>query len=496
MSTGLNVGRIVRIVINLAARAVGRRGFGVLLVLGDSDVIDANTRIELFTTIEEVAGRFGTSAKEYLAAVRFFAQAPRAVTLAIGRWLRTATAGFVKGSVLTSVQQTLATWTAIEDGSFTITIDGDEIDVGELDFSGELNLNGVAEVIATALGAAGTCTWDGERFRITSATTGVDSEVSYASATDPAAGTDIATMLRLTAATATAVVAGAAAETALAATSTLASKSGQWYGLMFGAATMPSNDALVDVADYIEGTGGAIARIFGVVETDTRVLDAEYTTDLASRFKAKALSRTLTQYSQDAFAIASFLSRAFSVDFTANKSVLTMKFKREPGVIPEDITETEAQTLAAKNCNVYVKYNNDTAILQEGVMADGTFFDRRHGFDWLGDALQNALYNALYQAKRKIPQTNSGMNELRAVAADVMRQAVNNGLLAPGVWNGEPIGILDTGDPLPLGFYIFVPPIELQDISDRGQRIAPTMQIAANEAGAVHFAGIIVDVNR
>lgn len=491
MTQGLNVGRLVSVTVNLAPLAAARRGFGTLLIAGDSNVIDGSERLRTYTDIEAIAEEFGTSAPEYEAAALYFGQSPRPQQCMIGRWIRTATSALIKGGILTTAQQAMSNWTVVTAGSFKITIDGTEETLTGLDFSGETNLNGVASVINADL-SGGTIAWDGSRFTVTSATTGATSEIGYASAAG--SGTDISAQLKLTSATALAPVPGYDAETPVEAVAVFANQSGMWYGLSFAASTMPTDDQLVDVGEFIEAA--SITRIFGVTETDTRVLDATYTTDLASRFEALGYKRTCVQYSPNEFAVCSLMGRAFSVNFSANRSTITLMYKQEPGVVAENLTETQAQTLKAKRCNVFVNYSNDTAIIQYGVMSGQAYFDEIHGLDWFADALQTAEYNLLYQSKTKIPQTDAGQNQLVSVAAGVCQEAINNGLIGPGQWNADGFGQLSRGDYLDEGFYIYTPPMASQDQSIREQRIAPPIQIALKLAGAIQEIDCIVDVNR
>lgn len=491
MTQGLNVGRLVRVAVNLAPLAAARRGFGTLLIAGDSNVINGVDRFRTYTDLESVAGDFGTSAPEYLAAALYFGQSPRPNQLMIGRWLRTATAGLIQGGILTTAEQAMANWTAITAGSFKIDIDGVTKTLSALDFSAETNLNGVAGVINAAL-TGGTIAWDGSRFTVTSSTTGLTSEVGYASATG--SGTDISAQLKLTSSTALVPVPGFAAETPVECVTELANMSGMWYGLSFAASTMPTDDQIVDVAAFIEGA--SISRLFGVTETDTRVLDNAWTTDLASRLKALSYKRSCVQFSANPYAVCSLFGRAFSVNFSANRSTITLMYKQEPGIVAENLTETQAQTLKAKRCNVFVQYQNDTAIVQYGVMSGQAYFDEMHGLDWFSDALQTAEYNLLYQSKTKIPQTDAGQNQLVNVAAGVCQEAINNGLIAPGQWNADGFGQLSRGDFLEEGFYIYTQPMAAQDQSIREQRIAPPIQIALKLAGAIHEIDCIVDVNR
>jgi len=491
MAQGLNIGRLVRATVNLAPLAAARRGFGTLLIAGDSNVINGRDRIRTYVDLESVAEDFGTSAPEYKAAALYFGQSPRPNQLMIGRWLRTATAGMIQGGILTTAEQAMANWTAITTGSFKIDIDGVTKTLSALNFSAQTNLNGVASVINAAL-TGGTIAWDGSRFTVTSSTTGVTSTVGYASATG--SGTDISAQLKLTSTTALVPVPGFAAETPVECVTELANMSGMWYGLTFAASTMPTDDQAVDVAAFIEGA--SISRIFGFTETDTRVLDAAWTTDMASRLKALNYKRSFVTFSANKYAVASMFGRAFSVNFSANRSTITLMYKQEPGVVAELLTETQAQTLKAKRCNVFVKYMNDTAIIQYGVMSGQAYFDEVHGLDWFVDALQTALYNLLYQSKTKIPQTDAGQNQLVNAAANVCAEAINNGLVAPGQWNADGFGQLERGQFLTEGFYIYTQPMALQDQSIREQRIAPPIQIALKLAGAIQEIDAIIDVNR
>ncbi len=198
------------------------------------------------------------------------------------------------------------------------------------------------------------------------------------------------------------------------------------------------------------------------------MLDSSSTTDLAYRLKALLYKRTFVQYSQNAYAIASFFGRAFSVDFNANRSTITMMYKQEPGVEGEELTENQATTLQTKRCNVFVKYVNDTVIIQYGVMSGPAYFDEIHGLDWLQNAIQNGACN----------------------------EGVNNGLVGPGVWNADGFGELETGDYLKTGFYIYAQPMALQAQSDRETRVAPPTQVAIKLAGAIQELDVLVDVNR
>jgi len=272
----------------------------------------------------------------------------------------------------------------------------------------------------------------------------------------------------------------------------LASASGDWYGCVIAMATMPADSEIVTLAQTNEGQSPA--RLLCVTTQDAGALSASSTTDLAYLLKQATLNFTLCQYSSSSpYAAASLFARNATVDYAANNSVITLKFKSEPGVTAETLTSTQAAALDAKYCNYYVNFQNGTAILQQGVMCNGQWIDVRIGADAFQNALQVAGFNTLYSAT-KIPQTDAGMTTLKASYAAVCEQFVTNGYFAPGVWDGPTIGALNTGDTMPSGYYIYKPTVAAQSASAVAARQAVVMQIAGKLAGAVHSSEVIVNI--
>lgn len=492
---GLNVSGVVNVQVVMSPRAAATRNFGSLLVLGDSGVIDTTERLRLYTTLEGVAADFGTSAPEYKASALYFGQTPQPSTLYIGKWAKSATAGVLHGGILSTAQQAIANFNAVTTGAFGITIDGVLQSITALNFSADTNLNGVAAKIQAKLTGGATCVWNANlgRFDITSGTTGATSTLAFATA--PGSGTDIRALLKLGTADGGSVVNGIAAETLVNAVQAFANISNAWYGLYVASSVAPADADILAAAGFIEGASAS--HIYGVTTQNTVVLDSAQTTDIASQLKALGYKRTFVQYSStNPHAAASIMGRAFSVDFQGSNTTLTIKFKQEPGVAAENLTESKAATLNAKNCNVFVQYNNDTAIIQQGVMVNGYYFDEIHGTDWLQNDVQTAVWNLLYTSTTKVPQTDAGIGLILTTIAYRMEQAVTNGLVAPGQWNAGGFGALKQFDTLAKGYYIYAPPVATQSQADREARKAPTIQCAIKLAGAVHSSNIIINVNR
>jgi hypothetical protein len=494
MATGLNVGRLVNVTVDLSPVATARRGFGVLLLMGDSDVIPLTERLRTYTTIDALAGDFGVASPEYAAALLYFSQSPKPKTLMVGRVSLEKTPAILQGGFLNDAAQKIAEWNVIQDGTLTVRINGADVKIENLDFSSETNLNGVASKITDAATAQGfTCEFDGTCFTIKTTATGAAAQIAYAQPT-AGSGTDLADKMLLTEAAAWSVTDGTDGETLLEAVQDAADKSAAWYGLALATKATFTNAEKIALAQYIEAA--TPARVCGFTETDGRILSAVYETDLASQCKKLSLARTLVTYSQNENAVTSIFGRAFSVNFSANRSVITLMYKQQPSVVAENLTETQAGVLESKNCNVFVNYSNDAAIIQEGKVASGAYFDEIHGLDWLADALQNAIWNLLYQSKTKIPQTDDGQNQILNACASVCEEGVKNGLIAAGTWNSDGFGELERGQYLDAGYYLYSEPMADQDQSEREQRKAPPIQIAVKLAGAIHTVDVAVSVNR
>ena len=493
----LPISRLVNVSVNLAPLPAQMQNISTMLVLGSSEIVDVVERYRSYAGIAAVAADFGTGAPEYLAALLWFEQSPQPTSLLIGRWAQTGTHGNLKCAPLPAASQLTATWTAITTGSFHVSLNGTGHDITGLDFHLQTNLNGVASIIQTALAAAltgTTCVWNANysRFEIKTVLTGVGSTVSFLTAAS--SGADISTLMAGLASSSGAYTAdGIAAESALSAATLFDTNFGQsWYALMIVGAANSDHTA---VAGYIEAANNK--HIYGVTTQEAGVLTSNDTTNAAYLLKQLGYKRTAIQYSSsNVYAVASLLARILTTNYNGNSTVITLMYKQEPGIVPETLNATQIANLEAFNCNVFIAYNNNTAIIESGVTSSGLFLDIVTGTDWLALDIQLNLYNLLYTSTTKIPQTDAGNNMLTNTVEAVCSQAVTNGLLAPGVWTSGGFGSLSMGDFLPKGFYVYAPPIASQNSADRAARKSVPIQVAAKLAGAIHTVNVLINVNQ
>jgi hypothetical protein len=496
MGKSLPVSRLVNVSVQLTPAGAQAQNLNTLLILGVGTVIDTVERFRTYSSIDAVATDFGTTAPEYLAALLWFQQTPQPTNLMIGRWCQAAASGGLRGAVRSAAQQVVSTWSAITNASFRFSKDGaGATNITGLNLSTATNLNQVASLITAALTGV-TVVWNAaySRFEAVSATTGATSAVSFFTTATASVGTDISSMLGMTTTDSGAYVyPGQALETAVAAVTTFE----QNYGQQFYAVTIP---AAVDaehltVAAFLEATN--TKHIYGITTQAGGVLVASDTTNIAYQLKALGYKRSFTQYSSsNAYAVVSALARILTTDYTGNSTVITLMYKQEPGIVAEQLNTVQADAVKSFNANIFVAYNNNTAILQSGVCASGVFLDIVTGTDSLAVDLQRDLYNVLYTSTTKIPQTDAGMNILVTQAEATCIRYVTNGLLAPGVWTSNGFGSLGTGDFMPKGFYVYAPKVSTQSVSDRTARKSVPIQIAAKLAGAVHEVAVAVIVNQ
>lgn len=509
-SAGLSVGRVIKVTTSLTPIAAQAANLKSLVVAGDSNVIDTFERMRGYTGLAAIAKDFGTNTPEYLAAVPYYSQNPQPTQIFIARWAKAATAGILRGGILSPIEQNIATWQAIVAGNVKVQMDAGAVtNVVCGSFAGAANLNAVATIIQTAVRATGgayaaaSVTWTGSQFIFTSGTTGAASTVGYLTT---GTANDISVVLKGTVATAQRIVNGIVAETPVVCAAILAGQKQPWYGLSFAAAVLAgpngtsvlSNADSLAVSDFIEGSSETNRPHFYVfTHSDPAATVQPDTTSIAYLSNLGGYQRTFYQYStSNPYAGNSLAGRQLVVDYNGNNTVITLAFKQEPTIAPELLTDDQATALSLTHSNYFAEFDNNTAIILDAKVAGDFYIDEVLGADWLASQLQTNAYNRLYTSPTKIPQTDSGNHQIATALEAACVAGVNNGLMAPGVWNSQGFGQINQGDFLPKGFYIYTPPITSQAQGDRENRKSVPFQVAAKYAGAIQDVDILLTINR
>jgi hypothetical protein len=321
-----------------------------------------------------------------------------------------------------------------------------------------------------------------------------DGNITVTSPTGGSAGVDLSALLFGQATSSGAYVAeGVAAESAISAVQLFNNSFSGWYALY----CCGTSDAdTLAIAAFIEATVDP-RHYFGVTTQEAGVIISTDTSDIAYLLAQAKYDHTGIQYSStNPYACVSMLARILTTNWQGINTTIDLTYKQEPGVIAETLGTAQANAILAKNCNVYINYNNGTSIIQMGNSTSGNPIDTIIGLDWLANQIQTDVYNTLYTTTTKVPQTDPGEHAINAAISNACNTGVGNGLLAPGTWNSGGFGQLNQGDYLSKGFYVYQPPVALQPENLRAARQSVIFQVAAKEAGAVRDVAIQVLVNQ
>lgn len=505
----LSISNVVNVQLNTVPKSAPRKDFGVVALFtpeAGNAFKDEHTRYVYVQSQQEVEQLFGTDSETAKAAFPFFAQSPRAKQLIICRWQKaratiSATNNKLSGAV---INNDLDDFKAVANGYFSLVIGDTKYNLSGIDLSQADSLDAVAAKIQEKITAIGsddsavgvTLSFDstGNRFQITATTSGVNAETVMGFASDDGdTGTYLGSMLKLE-------NGQAVSEKGTNSVSVEAEKVGQalfnvaevnnnWYGFTFAAQL---TDAQIEIcAKYAQ----ANTKLFGVNVIRPDGLEWK-TTNIFKKLYDAQLDHTLAIFDKDdLYAASSALARLLSVNFAANNSTMTLKFKTQPGITADDVTATEHNKAKRLGINTYTYYD-DVAMLAEGTVIGGKFADEIVILDWFTDAVQKEVFARLYKSPTKIPLTDKGQAVLISAVEKVCLEGINNGAFAPGQWTGDSFGSLKTGDYLEKGYYVWAAPMDTLSDSDREQRRATPIQTAVKLAGAIHFVDVIINYNR
>lgn len=280
-------------------------------------------------------------------------------------------------------------------------------------------------------------------------------------------------------------------------------KNGEWYVLI----PLDAEDAdILLLAAWAESA--TPDTLLAYTTSDESNLSSEQKSDaleqtdgIFKRLKAKNYRRSFGQFSKNNYAVAATMGYAMGQNRGTSNSAFTLAYKKLVGVITDDLTEAQVQYVcgdsetAGVNGNVYVNRADSYDILQEGCMADGTYFDEVLNLDMLKNRITLNIMDLLTSSP-KIPQTEAGVTLLINTINVACEEFVKTGFIAPGVWNGDEVLNLTKGTTLPNGYLVLAESVDDQSQADRDARKAPPIYVCVKTAGAIHYVILAVNVNR
>lgn len=280
----------------------------------------------------------------------------------------------------------------------------------------------------------------------------------------------------------------AAPETLTAALADCRAKNSEWYGFtVCGAAK-----ADIQLAAASAETASPVAAHF--YTTEDADVKAGTAGNIVSTLKGLEYKRSLGLYSTTDDAAAAALGYAMGANTRLANSAYTLAYKKLVGVAVDDLSSAEVTTIKSNNGNVYINRGNTYNVLEDGKMADGSYFDELINTDMLVNDIQLAILDILTTVT-KVPQTESGVTLLVNAISSACDSSVDRGFIAPGTWTADSFRSVSTGDMLSKGYIILSDPITDQNVTDRANRIAPPIYVLCKLAGAIQTVKIQIMVN-
>lgn len=266
---------------------------------------------------------------------------------------------------------------------------------------------------------------------------------------------------------------------------------GDWYGCAFAAETTDSDIPAIATAvdSFAEPTK------FFFVTKDPQCLSTG-TTNVLNNIKNASVKNTIGIYYTEApnfvSAVLGLFSGFNSMDVD---SAYTMAYKSIVGFIPESLTDSQLNAIVSYNGNAYAEFGRRYNFFYPGVTASGTHIDEAFFLDAAKYLVQQYAVSGLV-AKRVVPQTESGVNEIVSYISEGCDVLASMGFIATGIWDMDDVLALKKGDAVPGGYLIQAGSLADQSASDRKARKSPPIYVCLKGAGAIEHVVVRIYVNR
>lgn len=417
------------------ASAASRKDLGLRLFTTNA-LFPLNTVLE-FTSAADVANYAGASSQEAKIAAAYFGwvsksvNSPRKISF-VGVSLSAA------APVLRSTKSldSLATFTAITNGSVVLSMGGTSYTVSGLTFASATSYADVASVIQTGVrgNTAGGDLWtqatvtynaDTSSFILTGGATG-DNVITYA--TSSGTGTDISGLVGWDEASAPIVSNGTDAATLTDVLNTAVELSDNFasyafIGLNLTAAQTTEVGTWNDNQNYLYIYCGDVGT--------------SYTTIIEAAAAHQGMAINYNPYYNDTSYLPAYLMPATilaATDYTHVNGTVNYMYQQFPNQVVTVDTNALANTLDP----LHINYNGQTQkagqkieFYQDGYLADGTDIAVYANEIWLKDAMITEILN-LEVALEIIPANVDGLAQVEAVLQGVIDEGLNNGVIMPG----------------------------------------------------------------
>lgn len=464
-------------------------------------------RVRFYFSLNDVIDAYGTDSASYDAATAFFSQTPRPEKLGIGQVFTDPQPGAMR----TGVVGTITAFQLLNDGAFTISIDGDEQEINGLDFTTDVNYDDAAVTIETELQAVATGGYTAATvtasatsgsdvtFLVTSGTVGNGSTVSEL--TPPTSGTDISgfdtvTSVYLNATDATATLFLGYTPTGIASELSLIYEAAQCQGnVPYG---FVIDNVYQDTQDQLDAATWALAQDAIILAIDTHnplTIDPDNTTNNAQQILNTDNRRTVGYWSNNQedldahteYKAMGAMALQLSVDYNANRSYLDTSYKNAPGLTTTSVSQSELSTLESRRTNVLTTQGAGNRVFKYNFTYSNDWaFDQTAAVDNITNDLRVALFTLLVQSKA-LPYSSEGKAKISQRMSGVGEKYIRNGTLKDRVVEDTSS---ESGQRTIPAYSIDFAPLSSVTSADRAANILRGVVFTIQLAGSIHKIAI------
>ena len=263
-----------------------------------------------------------------------------------------------------------------------------------------------------------------------------------------------------------------------------------FYCFCFAATVEDTN--IAKVAALVEASSIPTMYFFGT--SDSKCIQAG-TSNILKTVMDGSFTRTFGFYSSDTNIDAGIVGLISGLNSMKANSAYTAAYKTLVGVTPTNIDDSALQILVSYKGNCYNRFGNNYNFTYPCVSGGGYAIDENFLIDAAKYLIQQEAVAGLV-ALKKVPRTDDGVNTIISFASRACNTLANIGLIAGGIWGGEQVLNLDTGDAIENGYYIEAESVSTLTPSQREQRMSPPIYIALLATGAIEHVVISVVVER
>ncbi len=494
-----NISNIVNVSVIPQGRSLSRGNMNIVaLFTSQLGALSSANRTKAYTDLSSIADDFGTTSAVYQHASVLFSSTKNPCNsggyLVVAYWRAVtetvnAKAGYLKGIQL-SESVIVNTLQSVSDGSFKVTIDGLEQTVTGLDFRTIDELSDVVDLINDEITGA-TASINDQRIIITSATTGIASEVSLL--TENTSGTFIGVILGLSIGTGAIAFDGLASGTLTAESKidsvTEALKEEPFKGFTF-------LDNPTDVESKALAVFAQANDILSYDVFDSASNLEKNITNVVWDIKLSGLEnyRMIYRKDGDRKVATAEMTRLHTVNFNNENSAITLNLKELKGIVSEDYSQDEINKAKKVGLDLYTNFGDLPKLLTSG--ANG-WADNVYNIIAIKNYIQTDVFNLLGTTGTKLAQIKRDVNKIVDTIEKTLILFRKANVIAPNQWNSS-----DTfGDEalfrrsiLTNGYFVFAQSLNDQVQSDRTARKSVPIQIALKLSGSIHSVDVLISV--